>query len=257
LTSPGWRSPTIGKAWSSAALVASGQPLDDDRHPYPRDTIHIVVAEVVEAGIPGLRERKKMRTRAMLIDAAVRLCEKQGFDKTTVDQIAAVADVSPRTFSRYFATKDAVILALIDEMVDAIAVQLKRQPPGLNQLEALLAAHVDMVKATAGAPPDGFTTERLTTTARIVNSSPTLRLAASEFRPNSVTRVLAERMGVDLNDRKLRLVVAVWSAILLTAPGELDLDTDWAHDVDTDELVDLLNDTYKQFIAICTYGSER
>jgi AcrR family transcriptional regulator len=234
-------------------VIASDQPVADERHPSPRDTIHIVV-EVIGAGIPGLRERKKLRTRAMLIDAAVRLCEKQGFDKTTVGQIAAVADVSPRTFSRYFATKDAVILALIDEMVDAIAVQLKRQPPGLNQLEALLAAHVDMVKATAAAPPDGFTTERLTTTARIVNSSPTLRLAASEFRPNSVTRVLAERMGVDVNDRKLRLVVAVWSAILLTAPGELDLNTDWAHNVDIDELVGLLNDTYKQFIAICTNG---
>ena len=181
------------------------------------------MVEVVGAGIPGLRERKKQRTRAMLIDAAVQLCEKQGFDKTTVDQIAAVADVSPRTFSRYFATKDAVILALIDEMVDAIAVQLKRQPPGLNQLEVLLAAHVDMVKAAAAAAPDGFTTERLTTTARIVNSSPTLRL-----------------------------VVAVWSAILLTVPGELDLNTDWAHSVDTDELVGLLNDTYKQFIDICT-----
>jgi AcrR family transcriptional regulator len=209
------------------------------------------------AAIPGLRERKKLRTRAMLIDAAVQLCEKQGFDKTTVDQIAAVADVSPRTFSRYFATKDAVILALIDDMVDAIAVQLERQPPGLSELEALLAAHIDMVKATLDAPPDGFTTERLTTTARIVNSSPALRLAASEFRPNSVTRVLAKRMSVDVNDRKLRLVVAVWSAILLTAPGELDLNTAWGQNVDTDELIGLLNDTYKQFIAICTSGEPR
>jgi AcrR family transcriptional regulator len=198
-----------------------------------------------------LRERKKQRTRSMLIDAAVQLCDKQGFDKTTVDQIAAVADVSPRTFSRYFATKDAVILALIDDMVDAIAVKLERQPQGLTELEALLAAHIDMVTATAVAPPDGFTTERLKTTARIVNSSPALRLAASEFRPNSVAFMLAKRMGVGLDDKKLRLVVAVWSAILLTAPGDLDPETDW-HNVDVDELIDLLNDTYKQFIDICT-----
>lgn len=209
------------------------------------------VVEVIGAVNPGLRERKKQRTRSMLIDAAVQLCEKQGFEKTTVDQIAAVADVSPRTFSRYFATKDAVIIALIDDMVDAIAMQLERQPRGLSELEALLAAHIDMVKATALAQPGGFTTERLKTTARIVNSSPALRLAASEFRPNSVTRVLAKRMGVELDNRRLRLVAAVWSAILLTTLGDFGPDADWQQ-VDIDMLVDLLNDTYKQFIDICT-----
>jgi hypothetical protein len=47
------------------------------------------------------------------------------------------------------------------------------------------------------------------------------------------------------------LVAAVWSAILLTAPGDFGPDTDWQQ-VDIDILVDLLNDTYKQFIDICT-----
>ncbi len=64
----------------------------------------------------------------MLIDAAVELCERQGFERTTVDQIAAIADVSPRTFSRYFATKDAIATALIDEAIDKAAVELARQP---------------------------------------------------------------------------------------------------------------------------------
>jgi AcrR family transcriptional regulator len=216
----------------------------------PRDTIHLVV-EAVGAAIPGLRERKKQRTRTLLIDAAVQLCDKQGFDGTTVDQIAAVADVSPRTFSRYFATKDAVIIALIDDMVDAIAVQLAMQPPHLTELEALFAAHAGMIKATASAPQDGFTTERLKTTGRIVNSSPALRLAASEFRANSVTLELCERMGVGLDDKRLRLVVAVWSAILLATPGDLGPETDWNH-VDVEVLLGLLEDTYKQFIDICT-----
>ncbi|MGV0802165.1 TetR family transcriptional regulator, partial [Mycolicibacterium elephantis] len=84
----------------------------------------------------GLRERKKQRTRAMLLDAAIELCQRQGFERTTVDQIAAIADVSPRTFSRYFATKDAIAFALIDEAIDVAAVELAGQPEGISHLEA-------------------------------------------------------------------------------------------------------------------------
>jgi len=204
------------------------------------------VVEVVGAAVPGLRERKKQRTRSMLIDAAVELCDRQGFDQTTVDQIAAVADVSPRTFSRYFATKDAVVLALVDDMVDAIAVELAHQPTELSELEALLGAHVDMVKTAAAAPPGGFTAARLLTTARIITSSPTLLLVASEFRPHAVTVALAERMGVGLDDRKLHLIIAVWAAIILTAVDDLGPDTDWQR-VTVEMLVARLEDAFVQF----------
>jgi AcrR family transcriptional regulator len=212
------------------------------------DTILSVVEAV--GAVPGLRERKKQRTRSMLIDAAVQLCDRQGYDGTTVDQIAAIADVSPRTFSRYFATKDSVILALIDDMVDVIAAQLAQQPPELAELEALLAAHIAMIRASMTAAEDGFTTARLKMVARIVNSSPGLRLAASEFRTHAVTHVLAKRLGVTVEDRKLRLLVAVWSAILVTAFGDLGPDADWQA-VDTEMLITRLNDTYKQFGDIC------
>jgi AcrR family transcriptional regulator len=187
----------------------------------------------------------------MLIDAAIELCDRQGFEQTTVDQIAAVADVSPRTFSRYFATKDAVVLALIDDMVDAVAVELIRQPPGLSELEALRAAHIDMVKAAAKAAPGGFSVERLMTIARIVTSSPALRLTAGEFRRHAVTVALARRMGVGLDDRKLHLAIAVWSAILLTALADLGPNTDWPH-VTVDMLVTRLEDTFSQFIELMT-----
>ncbi|HET7739958.1 MAG TPA: TetR family transcriptional regulator, partial [Mycobacterium sp.] len=78
----------------------------------------------------------------MLIDAAMELCLRQGYENTTVDQIAAAADVSPRTFSRYFATKDAVFLTLIDDYSHEVAIELETVQADVGPLEAMRQAHV-------------------------------------------------------------------------------------------------------------------
>jgi AcrR family transcriptional regulator len=198
----------------------------------------------------GLRERKKQRTRATLIDAAVELCERQGFERTTVDQIAAIADVSPRTFSRYFATKDAIAFALIDEAISLAAVELARQPSDIDHFEALRRAYVVMYNNTKVAPPGGLSSARMMCTVRIIMSSPTLRHAALEFRPHAVNVELAKRLGVDIESRTLRLTSAMWGSVIMTALSDLaDDGVDWEH-LGTDDIVARLEETFIEFTDV-------
>jgi AcrR family transcriptional regulator len=196
-----------------------------------------------------LRERKKQRTRATLIDAAVELCERQGFERTTVDQIAAIADVSPRTFSRYFATKDAIALALIDDGINQAAVELARQPTDIGHFEALRRSYIAMYSGTKTAPPGGLSADRMMCTVRIVMSSGALRHAAIEYRHHAVNIELAKRMGVDLEDRKLKLVAAMWASLVMTALGDLSEETDWQQ-VGIDDIVSRLEVTFAEFTEL-------
>jgi len=166
---------------------------------------------------PGLRERKKLRTRATLIDAAVDLCGRQGFDRTTVDQIAATADVSPRTFSRYFVTKDAVALALVDEMLDLVAAELAVQPPELTVFEALKRAYLQMAYGARHGVPGAVSADRFLQIVQILVSSPALQQTALEFRGNPVDVAVAARLGTAVDDRRVKLVAGVFNGVLVTA----------------------------------------
>jgi AcrR family transcriptional regulator len=200
----------------------------------------------------GLRERKKQRTRATLIDAALELCERQGFDRTTVDQIAAIADVSPRTFSRYFATKDAIALALVDEVVDRTVVELMRQPRGMNHFEALLRAYLAMAGSAKVAPAGELSAERVMCIVRIVLSSPTLRQAALEYRANAIDAELANRMGAAVDDRGPKLVSAVWGSILMTALTDLaDEGREWSQ-LSIDDVIDRVAVSFAEFTGLTT-----
>ncbi|VEG57738.1 TetR family transcriptional regulator [Mycolicibacterium aurum] len=211
-----------------------------------RATIRFV-AEVRGEPALGLRERKKRRTRATLIDAAVGLCDRQGFDGTTVDQIAAIADVSPRTFSRYFATKDAIALALIDEVLEKAAAELSRQPLHLSPLEALRHAYVAMARNTQLATTGALSAERLLQILRIVMSSATLRQVTVEYRASAVDAVLAARMGTTLDDRRVKLLAAVWGALLMTAMRELADTASEAAGIGVDDVVAAFEDTFAVF----------
>lgn len=107
------------------------------------------MTEPVEPPAVGLRERKKARTRIAIQDHALRLFREQGYDQTSVEQIADAAEVSPSTFFRYFPTKEDVVLY---DPVDPVIIEaFKAQPRELGTIGALRAAMRETLTASGAA----------------------------------------------------------------------------------------------------------
>ncbi|CAN5724805.1 TetR family transcriptional regulator [soil metagenome] len=168
----------------------------------------------------GLRERKKRRTRASLIDAALELSERQGYEHTTVEQIAVAVDVSARTFTRYFPTKDSVILSLLENVTAAVNAELFRQPANLPPFQALLAANLAVLdRARAGGAP--MSGQRVLSFWRTLNNSPSLQRLATDVRTHETSDAMAKRLSVSADDRAVKLISAVWAAVIASAWGTL------------------------------------
>jgi AcrR family transcriptional regulator len=167
----------------------------------------------------GLRERKKVRTRATLIEAAAELCLKQGYDNTTVEQIAAAAEVSPRTFSRYFPTKEFVITAMTEDMDGYLAAALERQPADINEYEALRRAHLEVFDPDTGYQTPGF--KRMAVLIQIINHAESLRSSAflhqREIEERSAFVVMGRRMSVPASDPAVRMVADTWTVLFANA----------------------------------------
>jgi len=91
---------------------------------------------------PNRRERRVMETRRAIIAAARDLFEEHGYAQTTVEQIADAADVAPRTFFRYFPTKESLLFAELDELRNQMLAALEARPedePPLRSLSIVLA----------------------------------------------------------------------------------------------------------------------
>jgi AcrR family transcriptional regulator len=89
-------------------------------------------------GTASLRERRAARTRDAIVVAALELFEERGFQGTTVDEIAARAEVAPRTFFRYFPTKEAVLFARAADDRAKIAAALGARPPSEHPFVSLM-----------------------------------------------------------------------------------------------------------------------
>lgn len=93
----------------------------------------------------GLRETKKERTRAQLLEAALALIERKGFEQTTIQEIADAVQVSPRTLLRYFPTKEDVVVAWVEEQFEMIVDELAAEPaeaPAFATASAVMRAAV-------------------------------------------------------------------------------------------------------------------
>jgi AcrR family transcriptional regulator len=164
----------------------------------------------------GLRERKKHRTRLSLIDAAFDLFLAQGYEATTVDQIAAAVDVSPRTFFRYFGSKEDLALDFTVEYEQLITTALQARPEDEPPLAALAHAFREFIHMMeTNATED---TERFLRHRRVIDASPVL-LATSFARMAETEKKLtvetARRQGTDpATDPRPRLLVAFITAAI-------------------------------------------
>ncbi|MCV7215838.1 TetR family transcriptional regulator [Mycobacterium crocinum] len=202
--------------------------------------------------VPGLRELKKQRTRATLIDVAIQLCIDQGYENTTVEQIAAAAEVAPRTFSRYFSGKEAVIVAIYDEVADDVAAACARQPLGITHYEALARAHLETFASEECGTSTSF--ERIRLLLTIVNSAPAIGLAPFMFRADGfhhgAVEVAAQRMGVAADHPSIRILFDTWAVVMGVACRGLG--TPGSPPIEPDVVCDRIESVYALFTQLWT-----
>lgn len=152
---------------------------------------------------PGLREKKKARTRRTIREHALRLFAARGFGPTTVDQIAEAAEVSPSTFFRYFATKEQIVL---DNEVDPIMVEAVRLlPEGVAPAEGLREAVLASLDTFDG------TDEEMMLCIRLAFDEPDLRAARMDHAyatQKALAAALAVRLGREADDLELHVFAA-------------------------------------------------
>lgn len=171
-----------------------------------------------EPSRPGLRERKKQRTRDALLRAALELFTTKGYEETTVDEIAEAVDVSQRTFFRYFTNKQETAFA-VQEMVEQRFVEaLRERPADEAPFVALRGAVIGAWDAMGRSIEEVVPVELHMRTYQMIESTPSLlaaHLRRSIEMEEEVARVIAEREGLDLDtDPRPRVVVAAFSGVM-------------------------------------------
>ena len=183
----------------------------------------------------SLRERKKARTRASIREHAIRLFAEQGYQATTVEQIAAAAEVSPSTFFRYFPTKEDVVLR--DDMDTRMLDALARQPADLSPVAAIRAAAKEALASFGDADMAQIrVTTELTLTVPEVRSR-----AMDEFARTieGIAEALARRAGRHPGDMAVRAMAGAVVGVIMsvTIPWR-----DWTDETSGKDMFDRIDE---------------
>lgn len=161
----------------------------------------------------GLRERKKTQTRLAIRREAFRLFDTQGYANTTIDQIAEAAEVSPRTFYRYFRVKEALLLS--DDQSSPVVAAFADAPRELT----VSAAYRRAVEQVLGALSP-MEREDAIAGQRILYQVPEARsLIYAEYVAliDSIAEVLKDRLDEDVDDLERRVIAGAVVGVLIAA----------------------------------------
>ena len=161
---------------------------------------------------PGLRERKKQRTRETIARAARELFAERGYHETTLPEIAEAADVSTRTIFAYFPSKEDILFSDFPAMKAALSEALAERPEGVGALETvrefILSSHT-MEKSELD--------EQL---GRCVENDPTLRShlrARIAELEDVIAAAIAKDIGAPEGDIRPHVVAASLTAAFIVA----------------------------------------
>ncbi len=159
----------------------------------------------------GLRERKKLKTKEAIQREALRLFQEQGYEETTIDQIAAAAEISPSTFFNYFPSKeDVVLFDRYDPMLESFMTSLPHDVPLSQSIERALTMFAGAVQADS---------ETILARAMLALEVPEVRARFWEELQKAQTLfagIVAKRTGRDAADFEVRVL----SMVLVTASFE-------------------------------------
>ena len=161
----------------------------------------------------GLRERKKRQTREAVRLAAFELFHQNGYPNTTIEQIAEAADISPRTFFRYFPNKAALLIP--DQMMDPIIELFLAAPPEMRPIAAYRYALEQVFGGMAGEQWTGEMARQ-----QLLYTLPEAAGALyNEYL--HVMDLIGDAIAVRLNraadDSKIRITAAAMTGVMMSA----------------------------------------